>query len=97
MVPIVSSPSPPRKRGPRAQARSRLPLGARFRGHDGKAAGTKRYILTTLMSAFSSTRRINPWLPWKRLHQALAGKAGGAAVMTTVDHPLMRGSKPHDR
>jgi hypothetical protein len=44
-----------------------------------------------------SSRRMNLWLHWKRLLQALAGKAGGAAVMTTVDHPLMRGSKPHDR
>jgi len=51
----------------------------------------------TLMSAFSSSRRVNSWLHWKQLLQALPGKAGGAAVMTTVDHTLMRGSKPHDR
>jgi hypothetical protein len=31
------------------------------------------------------------------LQQAVPDKAGGAAVMTTVDHTLMRGSKPHDR
>jgi len=33
--------------------------------------------------------------PW--CIQALPGKAGGTAVMTTVDHTLMRGSEPHDR
>ncbi len=49
------------------------------------------------MSALSSSRRINPWLPWKELLQALPGKAGSTAVMTTVDHPLMRGLEPHDR
>ena len=32
----------------------------------------------------------------KQLLQALPGKAGGTALMTTVDHTLMRGSKPHD-
>jgi hypothetical protein len=52
---------------------------------------------TTLMSVFSSSRRTNLWLQWKQLVQALPGKAGGTVVMTTVDHPLMRGSKPHDR
>jgi len=36
-------------------------------------------------------------LSFKRLFQALPGKAGGTAVMTTVDHTLMRGSEPHDR
>ena len=56
-----------------------------------------RLGLSTLMSAFSSSRRINPWLAWKQLLQALPGKAGGTAVMTTVDHPLMRGLEPHDR
>ena len=40
------------------------------------------------MSAFPSSRRVNLWLHWKRLLQALAGKAGGTAVMTTVDHTL---------
>src|SRR5438309_3860974 len=55
------------------------------------------WCCSTLMSAFPSSRRVNLWLHWKRLLQALPGKAGGAAVMTTVDHPLMRGSKPHDR
>ena len=49
------------------------------------------------MSAFPSSRRVNLWLQWKQLVQALPGKAGGTAVMTTVDHTLMRGSKPHDR
>ena len=49
-----------------------------------------------LESAFPSSRRVNLWLQWKQLVQALPGKAGGAAVMTTVDHTLMRGSKPHD-
>src|SRR6516164_10392239 len=60
-------------------------------------SGTIRLNCTTLMSAFPSSRRVNLWLPWKRLVQALPGKAGGTAVMTTVDHTLMRGSKPHDR
>ena len=59
--------------------------------------GTKRKICTTLMSAFPSSRRVNLWLSFKRLFQALPGKAGGTAVMTTVDHTLMRGSEPHDR
>jgi hypothetical protein len=54
-------------------------------------------VLSTLMSAFPSSGRVNLWLPWKRLVQALPSKAGGTAVMTTVDHTLMRGSKPHDR
>ena len=49
------------------------------------------------MSAFPSSGRVNLWLQWKQLVQALPGKAGGTAVMTTVDHTLMRGSKPHDR
>ena len=51
----------------------------------------------SLMSAFPSSRRVNLWLPWKRLVQALPGRAGGAVVETTVDHTLMRGSEPHDR
>jgi hypothetical protein len=59
--------------------------------------GAKCKILTTLMSAFPSSRRVNSWLSFKRLFWAVPGKAGGAAVMTTVDHTLMRGSKPHDR
>jgi hypothetical protein len=49
------------------------------------------------MSAFPSSRRVNPWLHWKQLVRALAGKAGGTVVETTVDQTLMRGSKPHDR
>jgi len=51
----------------------------------------------TLMSAFPSSRRVNSWLPWKRLFQALSGKAGGTVGITMVDHTLMRGSEPHDR
>jgi len=54
-------------------------------------------ILSTLMSAFPSSRRANLWLQWKQLVQALPGKAGVTAVMTTVDHTLMRGLKPDDR
>jgi hypothetical protein len=53
--------------------------------------------LSTLMSAFASSRQVNPWLCFKRLFQAVAGKAGDAVVITTVDHTLMRGSEPHDR
>ena len=52
---------------------------------------------TTLMSAFASSRRTNSWLYFKRVVQALPDKAGGSAVMTTVDHTLMRGLEPHDR
>jgi len=59
--------------------------------------GTKRQILSTLMSAFASSRRVNSWLHWKQWLQAVPGRAGGAVVMATVDHTLMRGSKPHDR
>ena len=54
-------------------------------------------LQTTLMSAFPSSRRVNSWLSFKRLFWAVPGKAGGTAVMTTVDHTLMCGSKPHDR
>src|SRR5262249_15300386 len=56
-----------------------------------------REVLSTLMSAFPSSRRVNLWLHWKRPLQVLPGKAGGAAVKTTVDHTLMRGLEPHDR
>jgi hypothetical protein len=49
------------------------------------------------MSALSSSRRVNSWLSAKRWFQALAGKAGGTIVETTVDQTLMRGSEPHDR
>jgi hypothetical protein len=61
------------------------------------SVGSIRLILSTLMSAFSSSSRVNSWLYFKRLFQALAGTAGGTAVMTTVDHTLMRGLEPHDR
>ena len=54
-----------------------------------------RYTIVNL--AFTSSRQVNSWLSFKRLFQAVPGRAGGAVVMTTVDHPLMRGSKPHDR
>ena len=66
-------------------------------GDEKKAAGVLHLLDTTLMSAFPSSRRANSWLSLKRLFWAVLGKAGGAAVMTTVDHTLMRGSKPHDR
>jgi hypothetical protein len=59
--------------------------------------GIKQCRQTTLMSAFPSSRRVNLWLPWKQWFQSLPVKAGGAAVVTTVDPTLMRGSKPHDR
>jgi hypothetical protein len=58
---------------------------------------SQTYLITTFMSAFPSSRRVNSWLHWKHWLQALPGRAGGAVVMTTVDHTLMRGSKPHDR
>src|SRR6516165_9117439 len=33
-----------------------------------------------------SSRRVSSWLSFKRLFWAVMGKAGGTAVMTTVDH-----------
>jgi hypothetical protein len=45
------------------------------------------------MSAISSSGQVNSWLSFRRLSQALPGKAGGAAVMTMVDHTPMRGSR----
>jgi hypothetical protein len=73
-------------------------LDPRFRGGDeNEQAGVICRVRTPLMSAFPSSRRVNLWLPWKLLVQALPGKAGGTVVMTTVDQTLMRGSKPHDR
>src|SRR5882762_5505146 len=47
------------------------------------------------MSAIPSSRQASSRLSFKRLFQVLPGKAGGAVVMTTVDHTLMRGSEPH--
>jgi len=49
------------------------------------------------MSALSSSRRVDLWLSFKRLFEAVPGRAGGAVVVAAVDHTLMRGSKPHDR
>jgi len=70
---------------------------ASFRGGDGRRDDVICLVGTTLMSAFPSSRRVNSWLHWKQQVQALPGRAGGAAVEATVDHTLMRGSKPHDR
>ncbi|HTV30577.1 MAG TPA: hypothetical protein VMF32_22725, partial [Xanthobacteraceae bacterium] len=50
-----------------------------------------------LMSATPSSRQVNWWLSFKRLFQAMPGRAGSTIVETTVDHTLMRGSEPHDR
>jgi hypothetical protein len=36
-----------------------------------------------LMSAFPSSRRVYSWLPWKRLFQALAGKAASGCWPTS--------------
>jgi hypothetical protein len=60
-------------------------------------AAARRPGMTTLMSAVPSSRQASSWLSFKRLFQAVPGKAGDAVVMTTVDHTLMRGSEPHDR
>jgi hypothetical protein len=49
------------------------------------------------MFAVTSSRQVNSWLSFKRLLQALPGKAGSTVVETTVDHTLMRGLEPHDR
>jgi hypothetical protein len=69
--------------------------------HEGREApsepGAKRLICSTLMSAFSSSRQVDPWLSFKRVFWAALSKAGGAAVMATVDHTLRRGLVPHDR
>jgi hypothetical protein len=46
-------------------------------------------ILSTLMSAFPSSGRMNSSLYLKRAFQAVPGRAGGAVVMTTVDHTLV--------
>ena len=46
---------------------------------------------------FQVAGKRNLWLCFKRAFRAVPGRAGGAAVVTTVDHPLMRGSEPHDR
>jgi hypothetical protein len=59
--------------------------------------GTIRCGLSTLMSDFARSGRVNPWLACKRWFQALPGKAEGAVVETTVDHTLMGGLEPHDR
>src|SRR5882762_10478883 len=59
--------------------------------------GFFRQVFSTLMSAVPSSRQASSWLSFKRLFQAVPGKAGDAVVMTTVDHTLMRGSEPHDR
>ena len=42
------------------------------------------------MSAFASSRQVNPWLSFKLLLRAMPGKAGDAVVIKTVDHTLMR-------
>jgi hypothetical protein len=81
---------------------TRLKLSERPSGRDWvvsglENAGTKRLILSTLMSAITRCGRVNSWLSSKRLFWALSGKAGGAVVETTIDHTLMRGSEPHDR
>src|SRR6266404_297630 len=59
--------------------------------------GPFRQTKSTLIAALPSSRRVNSWLSFKRLFWAVPGKAGGTAVMTTVDHTLMRGLKPHDQ
>jgi hypothetical protein len=41
-------------------------------------------IFPTLMSAFTSSRQANSWLSFKRVFRAVLGRAGGAAVVTTV-------------
>ena len=65
------------------------------------AGGLTRDVLIgaipPLMSAFPSRRQTNSWLSLKQLFWAVLGRAGGAAVVTTVDQTLMRGSEPHDR
>jgi len=61
---------------------------------------TKKEELGTIclvQSAFPSSSRVNWWLCFKRLFQALASRAGGTAVIARVDHTPMRGSEPHDR
>jgi hypothetical protein len=70
----------------------------RTRSEPGESSfGFFRQVLSTLMSAVTSSRQVNSWLYFKHWFQALPGRAGGAVVVTTVDHTLMRGSEPHDR
>src|SRR5215472_8144821 len=46
------------------------------------AAGNKVLeSIHSLMSAFSSSRRVNSWLSFKRLFEAVPGAAGGAVVV----------------
>ena len=94
------------KRCSRAAIRPDLPHTCRSQHPSGSAQsgrelpsepGTKRKIFTTLMSAFTSSRRANSWLYFKRVFDAVPGRAGGAVVIATVDHTLMRGLEPHDR
>ena len=70
-------------------------------GDDGEVGklppGNPKIGQTTLMSAFTRCRRVSLWLASKRLFWVVPGRAGGAIVEATVDHTLMRGSKPHDR
>ena len=78
--------------------RSQHPSGSAQSGRElPSEPGTKRKIFTTLMSAFTSSRRANSWLYFKRVFDAVPGRAGGAVVIATVDHTLMRGLEPHDR
>jgi hypothetical protein len=65
--------------------------------HRTRSEGILCFDHTALMSAVTSSRQVNSWLCFKRMFQAVLDRAGGAAVVTTVDHPLMRGSEPHDR
>jgi hypothetical protein len=65
--------------------------------HVYEPAGIIRQRRSTLMSAIPSSRQASSWLSFKRLFEAVPGRAGGAVVETTVDHTLMRGSEPHDR
>src|SRR6202040_90174 len=53
-------------------------------------SGRQTYALDHI-SAFPSSRRVNSWLSFKRLFWAVPGKAGGTAVMTTIDHTLCAG------
>jgi hypothetical protein len=85
-----------RSRSP-APSRTSTPFLIRPDSHICEPAGIIRQRLSTLMSAISSSRQASSWLSFKRLFQALPGRAGGAVVETTVDHTLMRGLEPHDR
>jgi hypothetical protein len=80
----------------------RHPAMHRLRMGDERPLGTTIIVLAMRAAIHSHSTlagrgQVNSWFPFKRLSQALPGKAGGAAVMPVVNLTPMRGSRPHDR